>query len=57
MWRSSSALKDMNVNEMRMEREMAGVRRELAELREMAGVRRELAELREEVREERPPRG
>ncbi len=27
-------LKDMNVNEMRMEREMAGVRRELAELRE-----------------------
>jgi hypothetical protein len=27
-------LKDMNVNEMRLEREMAGVRRELAELRE-----------------------
>ncbi len=27
-------LKDMNLNEMRMEREMAGVRRELAELRE-----------------------
>jgi hypothetical protein len=27
-------LKDMNVNEMRMEWEMAGVRRELAELRE-----------------------
>jgi hypothetical protein len=27
-------LKDINVNEMRMEREMAGVRRELAELRE-----------------------
>jgi hypothetical protein len=27
-------LKDMNINEMRLEREMAGVRRELAELRE-----------------------
>jgi len=27
-------LKDMNMNEMRMEREMAGVRRELTELRE-----------------------
>ena len=28
-------LKDINVNEMRLEREMAGVRRELAELREV----------------------